>query len=227
MHNTVFGHVVAFLVIVPLFRSGSILSVDSHVSVQPPHHQILSVTSNFKNNNTMKFKFENLDQQTRELMISEINTDIEKGLLYFSKRFNDTGRKLYAKLLLDSVSSGDEETLANSLKSNNCFAEKEARNGKNGVTYAKIPETASQTLAESEFNRFYIRGLALRAIASSQTLTIYRARHSDNPRTESEIMIGQKILADKVLNDLRINIGVDTALGLPVGPNSGLSVKLS
>jgi len=175
----------------------------------------------------MKFNFENLDNETRELMTSEIKSDISKGQLYFSKRFNENGQKLYPQLLLDAVKSGDEESLAILLKQNNCFAEKEARNGKNGVTYAKIPETANQTLAESEFNRFYIRALALRATAAGHTLIIYRARHSENPRPESEIMIGKQVSADKILNDLRNSIGVDTALGLPAGPNSGLTVKLA
>lgn len=164
----------------------------------------------------MKFKFENLDNKTRELMILEINLDINKGELYLSKRFNENGNKLYAQLLLLAASSGDEESLAISLKQNNCFAEKEARNSKNGISYVKIPETANRTLAESEFNRFYIRGLALKALASGQTLTIYRARYSENPRIESEMIIGKQISADKLLIDLRTSIGVDTALGLPM-----------
>ncbi len=175
----------------------------------------------------MKFNFENLDQQTRELMTSEIKSDINNERLYQSKRFNENGHKLYAELLFDNVSNGDEETLATALKVNNCFVDKELRNGKNGITYVKVPETANQTLADSEFNRFYIRALALRAISSGQTLTIYRARHSDNPRAESEGIIGKQIDAQKLLKDLRENIGTDTALGLPPGPNSGLSLKLT
>ena len=175
----------------------------------------------------MKFNFENLDQQTRELMNSEIKTDIDNDQLYKSKRFNENGSNMYISFLIDSVNNGDEETLAAALKVNNCFAEKEPRNGKNGITYVKVPETANQTLADSEFNRFYMRGLALRAISTGQYLTIYRARHSDNPRAESEAMVGKKIDAQKLLNDLRENIGTDTALGLPPGPNSGLSVKLT
>ena len=174
----------------------------------------------------MKFNFENLDPQTRELMTSEIKFDIDNEQLYLSKRFNENGIRLYSKLLFDSVSHGDEESLATALKVYNCFADKEPRQGKNGVTYAKVPETANQTLADSEFNRFYMRGLAIRAINSGQTLTIYRARHSDNPRAESEVMIGKQIDAQKLLADLRMNIGTDTVLGLPPGPNSGLSVKL-
>lgn len=174
----------------------------------------------------MKFKFDNLDEKTRELMTSEIKSDIEKGLLYFSKRFNENGHKLYPRLLLEAANNGDEESLAIDLKSEYCFAEKEARNGKNGIIYSKVPETANQTLAESEFNRFYIRALCIRAIESGQALIVYRARHSVNPRTESIMMIGKTFDANKLLNDLRSSLGVDTALGIPPGPNSGLTVKL-
>ena len=174
----------------------------------------------------MNFKFENLDERTRELMISEIHSDIEKGSLYFSKRFNEIGIKLYSELLIASAKNGNEELLATDLKVNNCFAEKEPRNSKTGIIYAKVPETANQTLAESEFNRFYIRALCLRAIESGQSLHVYRARPSDNPRMESELMIGRIIPANKLLEDLRANIGIEPALGLPPGPNSGLSVKL-
>lgn len=83
----------------------------------------------------MKFNFENLDEQTRELMASEIKSDIDSDRFYFSKRFNEIGHQIYVELLLDAVSGGDEETLATSLKAHNCFAEKEVRNGKNGITY--------------------------------------------------------------------------------------------
>ncbi len=175
----------------------------------------------------MKFNFTNLDEQTRKLMLDEINLDINNNQLYFSKRFNATGIQLYADILQKSVTSGDEEHLAISLKQNGCFKDKEERRTKSGVTLVKVPETAHQTLAESEFNRFYIRALCLRAITNGQQLIIYRARHSDNPRIESEMMINKTIDPNKLLADLRQNIGVDTALGLPPGPNSGLTVKLA
>ena len=54
----------------------------------------------------------------------------------------------------------------------------------------------------------------------------YRAKQVSNPRPELEALIGQSIDPAKLLNDLQTKIGVDTALGLPAGPNSGLSAKL-
>ena len=49
-----------------------------------------------------------------------------------------------------------------------------------------------------------------------------RKRHP----TTSEQLIGQELGAAKLLADLRKNVGVDTALGLPPGPNSGLTAKI-
>ena len=57
-------------------------------------------------------------------------------------------------------------------------------------------------------------------------IQIYRARESSNPRQESIKLIGIEVNPEKLLADLRTNIGVDTVLGLPAGPNSGLSGKL-
>lgn len=61
---------------------------------------------------------------------------------------------------------------------------------------------------------------------TSPNLLIYRAKHTYNPRLDSELMVGRLIDAANLLCDLRINIGVDTALGLSNGPNSGLSAEL-
>ena len=55
---------------------------------------------------------------------------------------------------------------------------------------------------------------------------VYRAKTVAEPRPESMAMIGARLGPDALLMDLRANVGVDTALGLPPGPNSGLSGRL-
>jgi hypothetical protein len=89
--------------------------------------------------------------------------------------------------------------------------------------------TAAQTMAEGEFNRYYARGVCIRALAetgSDATVTVYRARESANARSASVALIGTTPSAAALLEDLRTHIGMDTALRLPPGPNSGLSVHL-
>jgi hypothetical protein len=177
----------------------------------------------------MPFKLENLDAKTRAQMATEISADSAGAKLYLSKRLSDVGRNNYPGLLLKAAQTHDDSWLASELRKNGRLNEMEQRNKPKGggVTMARVPVTAPETLSEGEFNRFYIRGLCLRATAEGIShLTIYRAKEVENPRSESGAKIGQKIAAQALLDDLRVNTGVDTALGLPPGPNSGLSVKL-
>lgn len=66
----------------------------------------------------------------------------------------------------------------------------------------------------------------VRVLNESKGLRIYRAKNVNNPRSASNNKIGQSINPDQLLIDLKENIGVDLSLGLPPGPNSGLTVKL-
>ena len=120
----------------------------------------------------MEFNFENLNEQTRLAMVSEVKTDIDRETIYYSKRFTKYGRIKYLALLLDAVKSGNEQTLAKSIKFNYSFVETEKREGKSGVIQANIPKNANQIFAESEFNRFYIRALAKIAISTNRELLI-------------------------------------------------------
>jgi hypothetical protein len=174
----------------------------------------------------MKFNFENLDEQTRQPMLDEVEFDIANERLYYSKRLNDTGVKLYAHLLKQAVTTGNEQTLATALKTYSCFKIQEEILTTSGIALAKVPGTTHQTLAEMEFNRFYIRALCVRAIENNQQLKIYRARDSNAPRMEAKVLIGREVDPKRILDELRKNIGFDRALGLPSGPNSGLTVKL-
>jgi len=49
----------------------------------------------------------------------------------------------------------------------------------------------------------------------------------ENPRPQSEALIGSTVDSQKLLLDLRQSIGVEPALGVPPGPNSGLSIKIN
>jgi hypothetical protein len=56
---------------------------------------------------------------------------------------------------------------------------------------------------------------------------VYRAKPVQDPRPRSRQIIGTRIDAQRLLGDLRAHPGgIDSALGVPAGPNSGLSVRL-
>lgn len=170
----------------------------------------------------------NLDDRTRALMAAELAADIGAGKLYLSNRLNPGAHANYAALLQQAAQAGDDTSFANALRNGGLFASQYARKTPSGgTTMAKMPVNAPETLAEGEFNRLCIRGVCVRALADGiRHVVVYRARASENPRPESQALIGTLIDAATLLRDLRVHPGVETALGVPPGPNSGLSVYI-
>jgi hypothetical protein len=96
-----------------------------------------------------------------------------------------------------------------------------------GFALVKVPYNAARTIAEEEFNRFYMRAVCRLALEEGvHDVEVYRARASRHPRPESEELIGKRLNAQALLDDLRERTGTDTLLRVPPGPNSGLSVRL-
>ena len=176
----------------------------------------------------MMLRLENLDDRTRRYMLDELDADVAQGTLYMSPRLSERGQADYEGLLRTAIESGDDVSLAASLRSpGRMRATRPRRTPKGGATPAKVPATAPETLAEGEFNRFYARGLCRQALEDGvNELVIYRAKEVRNPRPDSRAKIGTRIDARALLEDLRTHRGIEPALGLPPGPNSGLSVRL-
>ena len=172
----------------------------------------------------MALHYRNLDETTRKLMTEEVNRDVDNNSLYLSKRFTHEGAQAWPSLLLEAIADHDDVWLAQQIRHHGYLKELEVT--KTGTT-KRVPVTAHETLAEGEFNRFYCRAICLKAMQDGLNSVIaYRAKEAINPRRESEEKIGSAFDPREVLNDLRANPGVDTALGIPAGPNSGLSLRL-
>jgi len=94
---------------------------------------------------------------------------------------------------------------------------------KGGYTVAHVPDTAAETLAEGQFNRFYIAAICRRAIEDGHlSVHVYRAKQSDSPRSESVALEGTARDAASLLADVRSK---DLSLKCDLlKPNSGLSV---
>jgi hypothetical protein len=175
----------------------------------------------------MGIRYDSLDGAVRASMVQEIQRDIANGSLYISKRLTGPGAQAWPDLLREASEQHDDTWLAAALRSRAYMAtEEERRRPKGGFTTAQVPHTAADTLAEGEFNRFYARGLCAHLLASNGTqVEVYRGKEVENPRAESQAMIGARLPAQELLSDLRASPGVDTALRLPPGPNSGLTVR--
>ncbi len=95
-----------------------------------------------------------------------------------------------------------------------------------GYTVKHVPDSAAETMAEGQFNRFYILGLCKRAREEGvPNLEIYRAKKSAAPRRESENLIGSSFSVDYL--EAQLLKTSDSFKSPLVKPNSGLSVKMS
>ncbi len=172
--------------------------------------------------------FSNLDERTRAFMAQEVERDISGGNLYVSKRFNDKGRKEYPSVLLEAVKSHDDDWLALQLYARGFLDREEVKHiQKEIIAVAQVPATAGVTFAEGQFNRFYMRAVCLVAIEDGiPEVVVYRGKEAAQPRPGSEAMVGRRIPAQALLDDLRAAPGIRSRYGLPPGPNSGLTVGL-
>jgi hypothetical protein len=176
----------------------------------------------------MALYLENLDDRTRRLMLDELEYDLEHHQLHISPFLSGQGQHDYVHLIRDAIQNGDDQTLAQSLRAQRRIIRAQPRRKPSGgFTIAGTPENAADVLAESEFNRFYIRALARRAIEDGlPELVVYRAKAVRSPRPGSEALVETTVAPQEILDDLRAHPGEFPALGVPGGPNSGLSVRL-
>jgi hypothetical protein len=184
----------------------------------------------------MTLNLVNLDAQTRTYMVEEIDLAIaamgtDEGL-YFSPRLNSNGTRDYPALIKEAAEKYNEVWLADQFRTHARLNAQEPRHLKNGrVIMADVAISAPETLADGEFNYFYIRALCRVAINRGiPNVEIYRAKQVITARSQSVAMIGTTMDARALLADLRAHSSlpnrIDLAFGLPPGPNSGLSVKL-
>ena len=176
----------------------------------------------------MGIYYKNLDERTREFMFKELEMDTEQGEIYISPRLNTLGQSNWINLLKEAITHYTDDWLAHQLKVMGYMNTHETKKTKTGkVINARVPVNALETLAEGEFNRYYARGLCVRAIAEGiDEVIVYRGKDVQNPRIESQYKIGQRVKAKDLLEDLRRSLGVEPALGIPPGPNSGLTICL-
>lgn len=176
----------------------------------------------------MGLHYEQLDRETRRLMLEELALDEREGQVYLSPRLVRGREPQYVALLHAAFVSESDDWLAHQLGAQKMLEEHELRRTPSGdVTVARVPMNAEQMLAEGEFNRYYVRALCRRVEeAPGVMLEIYRAKEVEHSRPESVHRIGQEVSAIVLLADLRTGTRVDFALGVPMGPNSGLSVRL-
>jgi hypothetical protein len=174
----------------------------------------------------MPLQYESLDPTTRRFAIAELDSDLATGSYHSSERIRPTAIAEYQRYLHEALRYYDDRWLEE--HASDLMVDSEPRRTRSGgQTAVKLPQMAARMLAEGDFNRYYMRGVALRASEEGrQVVEVYRARLSLEPRRESAVLEGRRLPAEEVLKYLRGDQSSDpevTALGRP---NSGLSVRL-
>lgn len=147
-------------------------------------------------------------------MLAELQRDIASGVLYYGVNLSKPGKAKWPELLKQAIDEHDDDWLAQKLTVRGMM-----------ITIEKYKAVM---LAEGEFNRFYVRGLCVRTISEgSSAVIVCRAKSVSDPRPESRALIGKRISAEALLQDLRTAQGKKPAFGVPGGPNSGITVRLA
>jgi hypothetical protein len=126
----------------------------------------------------MGLAYVNLIPAVRAFMLEEINMAVQDGTIYLSPWLSPQGLADWVALLTDAATHGNDDSLAAQLRQNGRINETaQRRKPKGGFTTYRVPYTASETMAEGEFNRFYVRGLCRYALANGiRQLEVYRAK---------------------------------------------------
>lgn len=174
----------------------------------------------------MSLNLLNLDGRTRQYMQKELEYDLARQQLHISPYLSGQGIHDFTNLLREAIGKGSEETLAEALSEKRRIARTAHRQQpQGGFHIVSVPANAAEMIANDAFNRYYIRALCCRAIEEGiKHLVVYRARPVQMPRSRSEELVETAVDPTQLLKDLRRHTGEDTDLGIPGGPNSGLSV---
>jgi hypothetical protein len=174
----------------------------------------------------MSFEFRHLDDVTRVYMLAEIQAARQEKNLYYSRRFNDQGITRWPELLQEAARRHDDHWLAYRLEAEGLMKGLEgARTPSGGYTIKHVPHTAAETMAEGQFNRYYILGVCRRALAAGKpSVTVYQAKQRTEHPPELDELIGAALDAQALHADLRRH---QTSLEHELlQPNSSLSVCL-
>jgi hypothetical protein len=175
----------------------------------------------------LEFEFAQLDDGTRGFMLEELDRDLKAGTEFVGSRLNSEGHAAYLAALDAALRSGTPYSLQLALEPVPGRLWVPAivdRRDRRSTT----PRSAGRTLAEGEFNRYYMRAICRRAVAEGDgTVRVRRGKRVQVPRADPQVKVrpGDVLSAADVLEDLRLHPGADTRLGMPRGPNSGLTLE--
>lgn len=113
----------------------------------------------------MAMHFEELDDVTRGYMLRELEAELASSNPYVGKNLSAEGRGAFSRLMREAINTGNEVTLADALTRAGLWKAKETYE-RNGIVRERRINVrqAAERLALTEFNTWYVRGLARRLL---------------------------------------------------------------
>jgi hypothetical protein len=156
-------------------------------------------------------------------MLEELDRDLAEHRLYLSADLSERGRADFERLLRTTIAVGTDASPAVDLAA--CDRVTPGHHWRR--SRAEQQRATATSLAQDELHRFYARALCRQALARGiRTLVICRARPATPPRANSDVLVGMRIDAASLLEDLRASPDLHPPSGLPPYRSSGLSVRL-
>jgi len=180
----------------------------------------------------MVMNFEELDDSTRRYMLSEFEAEEASGNPYRGKSLSAIGRIEFIGLMRRAIRSGNELTLTDSLMNPSYWNSTESYVLKGIERQRSINvQQASARLGLSEFNTWYVRGLARRLMDEKiTTCQIYRAampKWAESPQCKAHE--GQIVNVEAIYNGHRAGYwpepGNKSVLSVPLGPSCHHTVR--
>jgi len=172
----------------------------------------------------MAMNYEELDDRTREYMLSEFEKEQAGGMPYKSKSLSVEGLGAFPDLMREAIRSGNEESLAQTLLRSELWQPTELYT-RSGVTRSRSRNIAqsAERLALTEFSTWYVRGLARRLLDEGvERCQIYRGEQPKWEPGECAEHEGRVVSVQEIYDSHRVRYwpepGDNTAFSIPFGP---------
>ena len=174
--------------------------------------------------------FKELNEITRKYMFDEFQREEQGGNPYRSESMSSDGLANVAQFVENAIKNGNEISLANNL-SNSSFWKPFTIVHRGSSTHQRRinPTVAAKVFAQTEFNTWYVRGLAKKLMDEGiSKCEIYRAEAAEQPRCECSRYEGQEIDVKKIYDGHRAKyhpIENNSAFSIPSGPNCHHAIR--
>lgn len=175
--------------------------------------------------------FEELNSETRAYMLREFIAEQNSTNPYRSQTLTTIGLQVFPKFMIEAINSGNDETLTSALLQPSYWSSTERYFSKGAWRERKVNVSqAVERLSRTEFNTFYVRGLArLFLDAGVSTCEIYRAGEPKWAPAECSDHEGKIVSVETIYNGHRARYwpapGDPSAFSIPFVPGCHHTIR--